>query len=234
MKSSGGLRNLASARTAGVLQFLLVSGPSGAGKSTFIELMQKRLLPAEISAELPSGCELWPVIAANDLQKYRVNLDALLPEKLQTDGVVLHYDIVFPHRYGIHDYAKDPVADFISNGHVGVVICIRISRDRLIEQFETRLRAHMSAKSAGRRIWKTFVHQRMRRLTARIRGLPFRETIDLYRDPNWLYHCAEEWERFARSITRNKPGSKLVFISPSSQVSISGPSFQLARVDQAI
>lgn len=218
---------------AGEVPLLLVAGPSGAGKSTFIELMRQGRLPEDISAELPRGCEHWPVWAANDVRKYGIDPDSMLSGAARDKGVVLHYDFVFPHRYGIHAYENDPAAALFTRSGAPVIVSVKLSRDRLLGQFESRLQRHMSSKSMPRRLWRHHVHRPMRRVMARFRGGTPRETADLYSDPAWLARCCEQWDAYVRSIVRHMPGAKVLAVTPS-QMTGQGPAFRLLGGPDAI
>lgn len=226
MSSSHPSPERAARDAAGSLRLLLVSGPSGAGKSTFIDLMQSGALPPEIAAQLPEGCARWPVYAANDFRKHGIDPDAMLRDAQLEAGVILHYDIVFPHRYGIHDYEKDPAARVFARSRAPVIVSVKLPRQRLISQFESRLDQHMRKKSMARRLWRQLVHRPMRRVMARLRGDVPRETTDLYSDPAWLAGCCEQWDAFLSALVSGKPGSKVLSIAPCPHTK-PGPAFRL-------
>jgi len=205
--------DIAEAHTA---RMLLVAGPSGAGKSTFIELLTKRQLPAEISAELPRGADRWPQFEANNCLKDRVHPETVQADKASGSGIVLHYDIVFTHRYGIHEYERDPAAALFARDGCPVIVFVKPRRDRLIRQFESRLKRHLSRKSPASRLWARYVRHPMRRAAAplRRRPQPLVTASVLYDDHDWLGRCYQQWDAFMRTIVRDKPRSKVLYVEP--------------------
>ncbi len=158
---------------------LLVAGPSGGGKSVFISQVKANALDPAIAALLPPGCADWPVVEANDVMK---DGRTAVPAPA-SDGLILHYDITFIHRFALTDYTHDPFCAALLSAPPADVVYVKPDAQRLIDQFVERRDRHRGAKSASHVLWADWVRLPLKRARLRRRGLPTREAHELYAEP---------------------------------------------------
>ncbi len=206
---------------------LLISGPSGGGKSTFIRQLSERTLAPEILALLPEQSGAWPVIEANNVLKGDLSEKALLAEKSQPGGLLVHYDIVFIHRYGLKRYEEDPAMSLFADAEALRVVFVKPDYQAVRRQFLDRLAQHQKTKAKASLLWGRFVRRPLRRAFAPLTGNVMLSTEELYGDKEWLAGCYREWEAFLLRLEERTPGAKIIVVEP---VSGSGeaPKFKLA------
>ena len=209
---------------------LVVAGPSGAGKSTFIDLLTKGQLPAEIIGRLPNDVERWPVVSAHDFRKANSARLGISGNANPNEGLIIHYDFTFPHRYGIGEFAKDPASVIFEYGKSTTIISIMPSHNQLVAQFGSRLMRHLDSKSPARRLWRHFVRIPADRVRTFF-GSPVRQTSDLYAHPQWLLRTYRQWNAFLTSLLHRNPDLSLVHVEPVSDAP-DGPSFKVQREDR--
>jgi len=205
---------------------LLVAGPSAAGKSQFIDLLTKRQLPPEIWAEVPPGADRWPQFAANDCLKRGVSPESALPDKLRATGIVLHYDIAFIYRYGIEAYEKDPAATLFMHDECPVIVCVKPTSDRLVRQFVLRRERLLRKKGRARRLWAQHIRHPVQNAMARLKGARLLEATALYSDHDWLGRCYQQWDTFVRTVVRERPRTRVLYVEPCEDEA-SRPTFRL-------
>ncbi len=194
--------------------FLLVSGPSGGGKSTFIDRLAHAALPADIAALLPDGCAGWPVVEVNDMLKNQIGVDAILAGMGDSPGAILHYDIVYIHRFALPGYAGDPATALFALGDPLEVVLIKPDLARLSAQFSTRRAAHRRTKGRARVLWGDWVRRPLRRALLRLRGNPAVDTDVLYGDPDWLRRCYAAWREYVLELVAARPGTRYIEVEP--------------------
>ena len=193
---------------------LVVAGPLAAGKSTFIQCLKADALPRELLCLLPESASRWRVFEANDFLKRSIAVDSVLHDVAPEDGLILHFDTTFGRRFGLTDYARDPIFGLMQRAHSLVIVSIHPSPETLQAQFEGRLRDQRQRRGWARELWRRIVHRPLRALVRRARGQRVVDTSRIFRDQAGLEQCYREWTAFARSLVREKPGSILVCVEP--------------------
>jgi energy-coupling factor transporter ATP-binding protein EcfA2 len=211
---------------SGPLRIVLIAGPSGAGKSTFIRQLTTGCLPPEIEGELPPEARHWSLIEANDLLKDRGRRNVALRNVESAEGALVHYDIAFIRRFENMSYESDPAAE-IFRASEPVVVCLKPTSERLLMQFKSRLRRHLAGKRTSSLIWAQYVRQPIRRYRARLRGRqPAPTPEEFYRDRDGLARCYLQWDSFVKSLVREKPRGKILYVEPV-ETPGAGPTFRL-------
>lgn len=195
-------------------EILLVAGPSGAGKSTFIRCLKAGTLSSDIANVLfPSSAE-WRVVEANDFLKRSVAIDPVVHEAAQAGGIILHFDTAFGRRFGVMDYARDPAFSLMQQATSVVVVSIEPSPTALQVQFEGRLGEQRRRRGWARELWRRAVR---RPASVAIQIISRRRNVDtsrIYRSPDELERCYREWATFARTLVKQRPGSKFICVEP--------------------
>lgn len=199
---------------------LLVSGPSGGGKSTFIRQLAAGNLPPEILERLPAESGNWPLIEANDILKGALTADALPAD---APGWLVHYDIVFIHRYRIARYEDDPALGLLENAAPLHVVFVRPDSAMVRKQFLDRQTRHRKTKSTASLLWSRFFRLPMRRLLSPITGKPTQSTEDIYSDDKWLAACYQQWETFLHRLAERHPDARITLVEPAGE----GETFRL-------
>lgn len=216
----------AAAETARVPQILLVAGPSGGGKSTFIRLLRERRLGRDILAALPEACWQWPVVEANNMLKQGLSLNDMLAGAGSADGVILHYDIAYIHRFALAGYESDPASELFSFANRLDAVLVKADLDRLTRQHRARHHAQMSSKSRAKRIWGDWIRRPLRKLNLRLRGQTAIDTQALYLTPDFLSACYGAWEAYVRRLALAKSASRMLTVAPD-QDADGAPLFRL-------
>ena len=193
----------------------MVSGPSGGGKSTFIRQLSERTLAPEILALLPEPSGAWPVVEANDVLKGNLTREALLEIKSRPGGVLVHYDIVFIHCYGLKRYEDDPALELLAGADALHVVFVRPEAHVVRKQFFDRKARHQKTKSKASLLWGRYFRHPLRRALAPFTGKPTLSTERLYGERQWLAGCYQEWEAFLRRLAERSPGAKVIVVEPA-------------------
>ena len=206
---------------------LLISGPSGGGKSTFIRQLSEQTLAPEILARLPEHSGSWPVIEANDVLKGNLSAEVLLGIDTQPGGILVHYDIVFIHCYGLERYEDDPAMKLMTGADALHVVFVRPDYQVVRRQFFDRKARHQKTKSKASLLWGRFVRHPLRRALAPFTGTPTLSTEALYSGHQWLAGCYRDWEAFLRRLAEQHPNAEILIVEPASGPGES-PKFRLA------
>ncbi len=206
---------------------LLISGPSGGGKSTFIRQLSERTLAPEILALFPDQAGSWPVVEANDVLKGNLSGDAFRGITHQPGGLLVHYDIVFIHCYGLKRYEDDPAMSLMTGADTLHVVFVRPDFQVVRRQFFDRKSRHQKTKSKASLLWGRFVRRPLRQALAPITGKPTLSTEELYGGHKWLAGCYRGWEAFLQRLADKHPNSKILIVEPASGPG-EAPKFRLA------
>lgn len=206
---------------------LLVSGPSGGGKSTFIRQLAERALPPEILALLPDHSGSWPVIEANDVLKGNLSGEPLLEISRQPGGLLVHYDIVFIHCYGLARYEDDPAMKLMTQADSLHAVFVRPDYHVVRRQFFDRKARRQKTKSKASLLWGRFVRHPLRQALAPFTGKPTLSTEALYGGHQWLAGCYRDWEAFLRRLKEQHPNANILIVEPDSGPG-EPPKFRLA------
>jgi energy-coupling factor transporter ATP-binding protein EcfA2 len=193
---------------------LLVAGPSGAGKSTFIQCLKVGHLPADLKHVLPVSAAQWRIIEGNDLLKRDITADAVRQAVELEEGLVLHFDIVFGRRFGLTDYAHDPLMHVLGVPERLTVVSIHPSPAALQTQFESRQQQQRERRGSVRELWHRVVHRPMRESLRRVRGERRTDTSRIYAHPSELQQTYREWVTFAQSLVSRAHEGKLICVEP--------------------
>ncbi len=204
---------------------LLVSGPSGGGKSTFIRQLAAGTLAPGILERLPAGTGNWPLVEANDILKGDLAKETL---PAGSPGLLVHYDIVFIHRYGVPSYEDDPALGLLENAAPLHIVFVRPDCGVVRQQFLDRQTRHRKTKSTASLLWSRFFRLPMRRLLAPLTGKPTQSTEDIYTDDKWLAACYLQWETFLHRLAERHPDARLTIVEPTGE----GETFRLLEARQ--
>jgi hypothetical protein len=193
---------------------LLISGPSGGGKSTFIRQFTDGSLAPEILSLLPRPAADWPIIEANDVLK---GIPVAENVKSQAPGALVHYDIVFIHRYGISRYEDDPALAMLDDARSLHVVFVRPESGVVSAQFLERQNRHRQTKSKASLLWSRFFRLPARRLLSPLTGRTTLSTENIYRDDKWLAAIYVQWETFIHRLVAQHPDAKLTIVEPSGE-----------------
>lgn len=193
---------------------LLISGPSGGGKSAWIRQLRDGTLPEEMSSLLPDSVATWDLIEANDFMKQDLDLTAMQEQLDQGKSFILHYDIVFIHTRGDHDYRNDPAMQFLDHATSIQSVWIRPEAEVLYRQFRQRSAQIQRKKSLGSRIWASCFRKPKRQLMAILKGQSKTSTSELYQKPDWIISCYQQWQKHLQTITQQHPRYSHLIIAP--------------------
>ena len=167
-------RQVAVANRRRIRHLLVVAGPTSSGKSTLIDRLP---VDAALRSAMGLGDTNWVIPA---------DRHAPLP-KGPIDGLVLHYDLLRPHRRSMKTYSRDPRCDFLEVAD-NITVVTQMSPPEVL-----RRRLVASRKKAP---WRST------RLSAR-----HRELHERYGEPEFLQGWYERWfdfcDRFADRISDN-------------------------------
>jgi hypothetical protein len=194
---------------------LIVSGPSAGGKSTFISELMAGRLDAAVARLLPRGAAEWTYVDGNDILKRDIVLADALPEGRNTQGVIVHYDFVHILRVGYScDYFKDPIFQIFGYCDKVTFCDVRPSPERLFQQFSHRQHEQQRRKGKLRVLWRQMIHAPLRQMRLRLGGERHIIKEDIYRDPEWLKHCYDQWDEFLGRASEMHGNVTLIRVEP--------------------